>query len=217
MQRVWRPRAVDDPLRATGPAAVQRVDVAPNGWAAERCENGHFMPDSYPSEHRDWLMCACGARVDDSGFAVRAASVPLLVDLAHARAAIWWHVSSGPDVFVNDRDDEMHWGEFDAAMHRLVARATTAGARRGDENDPRYLYSAMLEENVDMVEDLFVENEFADQHQSMSDASQNGPVRYLNTRERPGSISLLARKGQFRVIACVDLWFQGGAEIRLPE
>lgn len=194
---------------------VPDMTVAPSGWSAERCRQGHFLPDSYPATSPQWTDCACGAPQDDNKFAVRYSSVRLMTDREHAQQAIWWHVSRSPDLFVNNRDELMHWGEFDTVMHHYVTRLNSL-ARDGDRI--MYLYSAVLKPTVDTSEHVFVENQLVDDHRELAAAYKNhGPTRYLNVRERPGSISLIARKGDFNPHQGFDLTQRDEMVIRLPE
>ncbi|MEB0004163.1 hypothetical protein QN357_14620 [Cryobacterium sp. RTC2.1] len=210
LQDVWRPRTLRRDVKP-GLEQIHAIDVAPSGWSAERCEEGHFLPDSYPATSPMWTTCACGKSQDDDRIAVRQSSIPLLTDPVHANFAIWWHVSGSLKLFLNDQDVELHWGEFDTVMHYYVTRSDHRGWA-GRATDPRYLYSAMLREGADVNTKAFIENQPADEHRAiLGTYVQGGPVRYLNARERPGSVSIVARKTDFEVIDCIDLWNQGGA------
>jgi hypothetical protein len=210
LEDVWRPRTLGAGV-APGLDQIHDIDVAPNGWGSERCKEGHFLPDSYPATSPEWTKCACGERQDDDQIAVRPSSIPLFTDPAHAGSVIWWHVSRSPEVFENKEDMHMHWGELDTVMHYFVTRSRRPAGWCGRPEDPRYLYSAKLRDTVRVNVRAFIENQPADEHRAILEAyAQGAPVRYLNVRERPGSVSLVACKADFKVLECIDLWNQGG-------
>jgi len=152
--------------------------------------------------------------MDDDLFAVRFSSIELLTNREHAQQSIWWHLSKSADLFVNDRDELMHWGEFDTAMHHYVTRLK--GRDRFPDGD-MYLYSAMLLPSKNVASTVVVENQGLAEHGEIAqNYAKNGPTRYLNARECPGSISLLARKGDFEVHQAYDLTQTDDSIIQLP-
>ncbi|MEJ1816060.1 hypothetical protein [Clavibacter michiganensis] len=206
-------RSVKDglPLQST---SVTDLFVAPAGWSAERCTQGHFLPESYPAHSAQWTMCECGAPRDDERYAVRYSSIELLRNAAHAQQFIWWHLSTSSNLFVNDLEKYMHWGEFDTVMHHFVAYNKPS---KRDENRMLYLYSAMLLPDRHVAVEVIVENEGATQHDDLKRAyDRSGPTRYLNVRERPGSVSLVARKRDFLVHQAFDLEQHDETVIKLP-
>jgi len=194
--------------------------IAPIGWSAERCKAGHFLPESYPSHSPHWTMCECGRPADDDRFAVRQSSTELLRSTNHAQQAMWWHVSRSADLFVNDEEQRnpryeyMHWGEFDTVMHHFLAYLQPFASSSGRM---LYLYSAVLRPERLVAADVFVENQGVAEHGELKQAyDELGPIRYLNVRERPGSISLLARKSDFVVHQGFDLEQHDHRVVKLP-
>lgn len=211
--------AVSYTYRATGESLpedlveVNEITVGPSGWSTKRCKNGHFLPDSYPATSAHWSKCQCGLPRDDNQFAVRHASIQLMTNSHHADQAIWWHASTSPDLFVNDQDLLMHWGEFDTTMHHYLRRIK-GNSRARDR--VLYLYSAMLTRGVGR--NVFIENlDLVQQHTELVMAyDEQGPTRYLNLREAPGSISLVARKGDFTPHQGYDISQTDDSVIKLP-
>ncbi|WIB13310.1 hypothetical protein [Curtobacterium sp. MCPF17_052] len=146
---------------------------------------------------------------------MRYTSIELLTNNSHAQQAIWWHISPSADLFVNTQDDLMHWGEFDTPVHHYLTKLSELQNSRKDSY--RYLYSAYLRSGASINPTVFVENQDLDQHGEIEAAYKaHGPTRYLNIRERPGSISLIARKRDFVVHQAFDLWnfaFKGTASL----
>ncbi|MEO2132744.1 hypothetical protein [Microbacterium sp.] len=110
----------------------------------------------------------------------------------------------------------MHWGELDTVLHYYATESLMPAwstSRR-----PRYLYAATLRPGVAVNPTAFVENQSVDEHvEILAAAASQGPTRYLNTREVPGSVSLVALKTDFTPIHCIDLWNQvNSSGIMLP-
>src|SRR5690554_2454499 len=98
LRDVWRPRTQRADVEP-GLEHIHDIDVAHNGWRAQRCRNWHFLPDSYPATSPLWTECACGESQDDDRIAVRQSSIALFTNPVHGEFAIWWHVSCSPDLF----------------------------------------------------------------------------------------------------------------------
>lgn len=159
---------------------VASVLIAPFHSSGNLCENGHFLPKT--SQWNGRPTCVCGASMGaDLGILQR--DLDLISSPAAVLDRIWWHSSDNANLFDAPDERPVHLGSEDAARHRAALKTTY-----------RYLYEVQVNPSATISPKVVIEDPWSDPAHSymVRIATEGEVVRYLNSAEDAGGISLLA-------------------------
>lgn len=173
---------------------LQSLDVAPGGHWAIRCENGsHWTPrrefcKSTTRNSADNFNCEFGHRQDwrDSKTGIVAEDIELIENPSQLFSRTWYHISKTDDLSIDDQRF-FHVGTKEAAHHRAWAHS---GGR------VTHLYELNLVPGSEVYERVLVEAcPGLDQEiQFGLNVGDQPIIRYINSQEAPGSVSLILQK-----------------------
>lgn len=176
---------------------VPALQVASDGAWGIRCSNGHVFERRRELVHGFDACASCGGVADGALEILR--DDAKLIGSRHALARrVWWHSSPAQEID-RHRPDVMHWGSWEAARDR----AHHDYYRRSSANLPHrdyFIHSARLRPLRRVHPHVYLEHHGPGAAHPVDELRQCDVVRYVNSTEAPGSVSLLLRPRNLRCV-----------------
>ena len=171
-------------------SAFALLDVAPPGASGMRCAQGHFFPPAEVWRGPARKCEKCGGRGQQERVGVTDAARAFVESVDLVRSTSWWHSTATDTVFDAEGLVPMHVGSKRAAIFR--AQAMNYPSNRFKMWEFRVATEAAIAREVVM------DNSNVDGRNALAEhVAESGVVRYINSREDEGSVSLLGHVSNF--------------------